>query len=505
MRIGLLPAAAVLFLPLLLSCAAGRVSGARGVAGLDALFTGGEMLPDAHWGVRVETMDGEVLYDHNGAKGFSPASTLKIITTAAALDLLGPDYTFQTTLEMAGTIHDDGTLEGDLLITGSGDPSFGSWHLDPENEREAILTAWADAVHGAGIRAIDGRVIGDGRFFTAEYIHPGWNYGDLPRWYATGSSGLAIEENAWRCEMLPGDSVGDPVRLTMIPDTSYFTVINTATTAPAGERSTAGAVNYLVEGNTFLFTRQLAIDEGLRVERGAVWDGTRYAAHLFREELIRRGIAVSGDAVNIRQLANPPAIDEPDARTPLATHTSPPLARLCEVLNRESHNFFADQILRTLGRVESGEGSYGAGTAVVKAWMEAGGAPAMEAFSMRDGGGLAAANVIQPRHLTHVLRWGHQEDSPARAAFRRSLAAASESPWLRGRMAHLREGTVYTAKTGYIGFARTIAGTITNAQGEHLAFAILCNNHAASIDEVDGAVDATLIFLSHSTREDFRP
>lgn len=501
----LLPAtlAAAMLLP---SCA-GRMTGegrAPGVAGLDALFSGGEMHPDAHWGVRVETMEGGVLYDHNGERGFVPASILKLVTTAAALDLLGPDYTFETTVEMTGTLRGDGTLEGDLVIVGSGDPSLGSWHLGPESTREAVFARWIEALRGAGVTAVEGRVLGDGRFFTPEYIHTGWNYGDLPHWYATGSSGLAMEENAWRCEIHPADSTGEPAGLVMNPDTSYFTVINRTTTLPPGAPSDAGVVNFLVEGNVFLLSRGVARGDGPVQARGAVWDGARYAAHLFREELLRAGIAVSGEALNILQLADPAAMDAPGGRVRLDGYTSPPLSLLCEVMNRESHNFYAEQILRTLGRVEAGEGSYGAGVSVVRSWMEGIGAPAMEGFNMRDGSGLAGGNILQPRHLTHVLRWAHTgAGTEAKRAFRQSLAAAAGSDWLRRRMAPIREGSNVEAKTGYIGPSRTIAGTITNSSGDMLAFAILANNHSAPIDGIDGAADATLIYLSHSTKEDF--
>ncbi|MCC5878112.1 MAG: D-alanyl-D-alanine carboxypeptidase/D-alanyl-D-alanine-endopeptidase [Candidatus Sumerlaeia bacterium] len=456
-------------------------------------------LSSAHWGILIETVEGRVLFAHNADRGFTPASTLKIITTAAALDILGPDYTFETKLEAIGTTDDEGTLHGDLVITGSGDPSLGSWHLDEENSREAVLQGWKDSLVDAGIRRIEGKIIGDGRFFTEEYFNTAWPYGFLVYWFGAGTSGLAFEENAWRATIRPGENVGDRPRIDINPDTGFFSVINDATTGEEGSASDANSINHQVEGNTFRFTGNIAVDHEVINRRGAVWDGPRYGPWLLMEMLEDGGIPVTGGALNVLQLESPQAIDEAAERRLLDVYTSPPLSRLSEVVNRVSQNFFADQILRTLGRLERNEGSYRSGIQVVGDWMESIGAPDVENLHMRDGSGLAPQNVVQPRHLTHVLKWAESvEHAPARKALRESMSSAGNSGYLTRRYSNAPGYADIRAKTGYIGFARGITGYTTNADGDRLAFAILCNNYSTTNAVVDEVADAIVVIAANA-------
>lgn len=461
-------------------------------------------LSSAHWGILIEATDGRTLYDHNGSRGFVPASTLKIITTAAALDILGPDHTFQTTLEAVGTINESGTLHGDLLLTGSGDPSPGSWHLDGENTVEAVLHVWLEAIKQAGITTIEGNILGDGRFFTPEHHNPAWPHGYLANWYATGTSGLAFGENAWRGTVYPGENIGVPPQLDIHPSPEYFTIINDATT---GEPGTPNNVYLSVHksGNNILhFSGTISIDHGEIKRRGSVWGGNRYGPWLLRKHLIEAGIQVSGEAKDIRQLADPGLIDNARERRLIHVHTSPPLSRLVDVINGTSHNFFAEQLLRYLGALERGEGSYEAGCKVLLDWMESIGAPSVGSLHLVDGSGLAPHNIVQPRHLNHVLKWAASSpDTAAKAAFRDSLSTAPGEGHLVRRLTHAPGHANIQAKTGYTQFSRTISGYTTNSDGDRIVFSIFCNNHSTDNRVVDEVADAIIVLTSRVGTMDY--
>jgi len=454
---------------------------------------------DAHWGVRVEDLDGNIIFDMNGQKSFMPASQHKVFTTSCALDMLGHDFVYETDVVYTGEII-NGTLNGDVIIVGSGDPSLGAWHGEGVMESKELLPLWVNALRGVGIENINGRIIGDGRVFTEEFINTSWNYGDLPYWYACGTSGLAMEENCFRCKIFPGENVGDLATVTWEPDTSYIDVIIETETVAAGERSTADSFNYQTEGNTIYFGGVIPKDREVVNERAAIWDGPRYAAYLFMEELEKQGFEVSGGAVNILDV-NYEQLDQSDKEL-LLTHTSPPLSELCNVVNKISHNFFADQIVRTLGYKFGDEGSFSEGTSVVRNWLEENEIPEADKFRMRDGSGLSYRNRFQPRQATALYRmfapdekffeWSNENPSSdyskaldRNTAFFLSLPESGVDGSLRNRINDEDSTGRVHAKTGYIGGARTLGGFAETYAGETLVFSMMCNNYAVATREVN--------------------
>lgn len=483
--------------------AAPEVCSSRPLAGLaadlDAIFDDPKY-GCAFWGVRVERLDGEVLYDRLGHKRFTPASNMKVFTTAAALDLLGPDFTYETRVESLGTLRDDGTLDGDLIVVGSGDPSLGAWHPDKQRSSRQVLADWAARAQAAGIRRVNGRIIGDGRCFTPEFYSDYWNYGDLHFWYGAGSSGLAIEENAYRAIIRPGARVGDPGLLEIIPSTSYLTVINEIRTVEIGGPSTADSVPCQAEGNTRRFVGPIALDKPEINERGSVWDGAGYTAHLFMEELERQGISVTGPPVNIRMLEESEiaAIDEGGSagvRRMLARTVSPPMSELAKVVNKPSHNFFADQVVRTLGYRRLGAGDFQHGAKAVRDWLQEIEVPEPDSFQMRDGSGLARGNAFQPRQMTCVLRHMRKSER-AGASFVESLPIGNVDGTLSERLKDSSTSGNVRAKTGYISNVRCLSGYVTTADGEELVFSMMCNQYVVPTSEVNASQDAACKVLA---------
>lgn len=446
---------------------------------------------NAHWGMHVITLDGETLFDLDSEKGFVPASNMKLFTTACALEKLGPDFTYETKVQATGVI-EDGTLNGDIVVVGSGDPSLGAWHPDESNNAQKVFDDWIGKLRQAGIKKINGNIVADGRVFNDEFISEDWDYYDLPYWYAAGSSGLAIEENCFRTDIIAGENVGDPPTITINPETEYVTFVNDVETVAEGGSNNADIVWRETEGNHFLYDRTVVVGKTIN-ERGSVWDGELYTVFLFKEALERAGIDVLGEPLNIRHMHDAWRIDKAE-KTTLATSVSPPLSDICKTINNVSHNFMADMVLRTLGYKFGEEGGFGAGAKVVEDWLDEIGAPQADRFSMKDGSGLAQSNFVQPRQMTHMLRY-MKSQSPASEAFVNSMSSAGESGWIKDRMKDTPLAGKVRAKTGYIGNMRGLSGYIQQDDGDTIVFSSFCNLFTCRLGEVDSATDAALIAI----------
>jgi D-alanyl-D-alanine carboxypeptidase/D-alanyl-D-alanine-endopeptidase (penicillin-binding protein 4) len=360
-----------------------------------------------------------------------------------------------------------------------------------------LFATWIGKIREAGIRSISGNIIGDGRVFTEQYYYGGWEVEDLPYWYAAGSSGLALEENCYRFLSAPGEKVGDKARITLIPDTDYVTVVNETRTGEPGSGTDLDIVYRDPEGNTVRFARSIALDKEPFQQRGSVWDGPRYAAFLLMEALEREGIEVEGGALNIRSLGDPGQFDRipPGGRRLLVVHTSPPLSRITAIINKPSHNFFADQVLRTLGAQKGKAGSFEGGVDVVKDWLRSIDAPDVDHFQMLDGSGLARRNYVQPRQFCSVLRTLYN-NLELREVYYDSLPIAGKDGGLDNRMTwDSTRGNVH-AKTGYIGNVRSLSGYVTTASRGVVVFSFLVNQNLEGVSEADTVIDEACRILA---------
>ena len=448
------------------------------------------------WGVRIEKLDGEVIYDRNGNKNLIPASNMKIYTTAAALDILGADFQYETRLEAQGNITPDGLLEGSLVIVGSGDPSLGSWHIDNNTGSYVLLKTWVDNVKQAGIKEISGDIIGDGRVFSDDYYCLNWDIEDIFYWYGTGSSGLAIEENCFRFTTAPGKKVGDKAIITIDPDTKYIKIENEVITANPNGPKTADIVWRDPESDIVRFAGAIPVNAKPFMQRGSVWDGTLYTATLFKEALEKESVKVNGIARNIRDIPDPEMnLNSEEKRTLLATYISPPLSELIAVVNKPSHNFFADQILRTLGCHAGDEGSFKEGAKVVKKWLKKIGAPNADSFLMQDGSGLARRSFVEPAQICSILRYMINKEETGKY-FYDSLPIAGVDGDLKNRMKSApTKGNVH-AKTGFISHVRSLSGYVTAANGEMLVFSMIANNFTVPVSHANKLHDKACRILA---------
>lgn len=440
------------------------------------------VLHDAFCGVLVQSMDsGEILYSRNEDKLFLPASNMKLLTGAAALVKLGPDFTFETRVVTDGSI-ENGVLRGNLLVIGGGDPTIsGRFFKDDGLE---LLGQWTKRLKSLGINEITGDVVAVDDFFDQERWGNGWSWNDLPYPPAAEVGTFQLAENVVTVWV---KSEGESTAITMNPSTSYITVNNHVVV----ESDAKVEVEWEYEplSKTISLEGRLP-PQGSDYGSFAVHDPSTYFAHVFRETLEMDGIKVDG--------ADYSSEEAPADGTELILRKSPPLREILPVMLKVSQNLYAETLLKTLGKIGSGEGSYEAGKKQLLGILESFGIPPEENI-IQDGSGLSRLNYVTPRTLLHVLSFMHRD--PNFPIFYDALSIAGVDGTLAGRMKGTQAENRVHAKTGSLANARSLSGYVTTADGELLAFVLLVNNFSAPRQSVDSLQDLALQRLASFSRK----
>lgn len=429
-------------------------------------------LPRAIWGLHVvDLASGRTVLARNADLTLLPASTMKLLTTATALDALGADYRYTTRLYHFGETS-GGTLSGDLVIRGAGDPTFGSeWvSADP-------LKAWAEALYQAGVRRIDGRIIGDDDRFEDLAYAEGWDVSHIAtESYAPASGGLAWNDNMLDVRFRRGQASVEPEGLVEF-------VTNVAAGRGGGGRLNVSRVvgtNQIQLGGTvpsgYNGTVQIPVE-----------NPTLYATAAFAERLAEAGIAVDAEILDVDELSQTPRYESAE---PLRAYVSPPLRSIIERINRKSDNLYAEHLFRTL----STSGSTTASARRVKDFLAEAGA-STDGLSIVDGSGLSRKDMITPEAMGALLAYMHTHE--ASGAFRRSLPqGGGAGSTLRNRMG----GVPVRAKTGSLMAVRCLAGYVDGPRGEPLAFVIMANNYTTRGGRITQAMDRIVRALSTGER-----
>lgn len=468
----------------------------------------------AHWGISVTTLDGSPVYALNDQQYFKPASNAKLFTTAAALALLGPDFTMKTYVVAEGPVSPDGRLRGSLRLIGGGDPTLSgraypyNGHTERPEPPLYALDDLAAQVAASGIKSVDGTIVADDTLFAFERYGSGWGQDDLMWDYGAPVSALTVNDNVRYLTLAPGARAGDaavPTWNPPLPDDADI-LKNTATTSTAGSQEHLG----LDRQPDQAFLRAYGtIPAGSKPDGFgiAVQDAAKFAGDGFAQALANHGITgnpavqvshrLSGDTQEFEKESEQPLALRPLASTPLpfnlpsnarivAQRASPPLSQIVTVVNKVSQNLHAEILLRLLGKAEGDDGSIAQGARVVRQFLiSAGVSP--EGFFFYDGSGLSPQDVITPRAATTLLRYAARQ--PWGSVYRASLPVGGVDGTLDNRfMQPSLKGKVF-AKTGTISGVHTLSGYLTAASGRTLVFSILCNNHSPVTDTTRGAMD----------------
>lgn len=431
------------------------------------------------WGVSIYDLDRDsVLYRRNSDRGFLPASNQKLFTTAAALDLLGSTYRYETTLSFDGTTKDS-VMQGDLRLTGSGDPTFGS----TARGRSDPFRDWADRLAEMGVRRIEGRLLGDDNAFREGFYPDGWNVNYLTR-DKGGQMGLTAGGLSYRDNSVPvtvqATRPGNPPEVFIRPD-GVVELENRAVTSERWRGSTL-LINRTFSTNKLVLTGSVARSyEGVR--NVPVSDPTAFALRVFRKRLEAAGIETDLDLVDLDSLDTGPEEGEP-----LFVNVSPPLSEIVEVINKESNNFYAEQVLRTYGWGGSTRG----GSRRTESFLRRAGIDT-RAITIKDGSGLSRKNLITPRAFRELLV--RMDEHSEQSAFFASLPQGGErGTTLRSRLAR----SEVRAKTGSLAFVRALSGYVDRPDGTRVAFTLLANNYTGPSYQITHTMDDIIRLVTAS-------
>lgn len=464
---------------------------------MDAIFND-PVFARATFGVRVESLaDGRVLYTRNSEKLVVPASNMKLLTMAVAAEKLGWDFTFETRLYADGPVV-DGTLRGDLIVVGGGDPSIDSQNFGAS----PVFDEWADALRAAGIRRVEGRLIGDDNLFDDSTLGPGWAWDYLGDGYAAGSSGLNYNENTAIIRIWPADTAGAPARIELSPAGHSLTVVPKVITSAAG--GTASLSHFRNPGSDVLeISGTIPVGRAVVVRTAAVENPTQFFVSAFKAALEAQGIFVRGGAWDVDALPAPaaptlPATTSHSDRQLIATRKSLPLSALGAYFLKESQNFYGETILKTLGQRFGRAGSTVAGRRVVSETLTGWGIPA-DSYVMYDGSGLSRYNYVSADAIVTLLKhvWN---DERLRGPFLAALPVSAQDGTLGSRMRNTVLAGRVQAKTGTISNVRSLSGFLITESGERLIFSMIANHFTASSAQVDGVVEKALAYLATNSR-----
>jgi len=428
---------------------------------------------DARWSILVVSLDrGDTLFSHDPDLSLVPASNMKLVTTAAALHHLGPNYRFRT-WAMADAPVTDGRLEGDLVLFGTGDPG------NSDRLRESQDSAFeelARQLRSAGVRSIAGDVVVDGGYFSGPMLGPDWDPGDLNESFAAPVSAVTYNENIVTLQIAPSIAGRAPA-IAEEPEGGGFAYRNNARTVTGRPRPR-------------LWLERLSPNEPIRIEgeiqtggatiwrRLTVAHPELFAARGFLSVLEAEGITVDGDARTAESGALRTAVLAPrrsDARDfrILGAVESPPLVEYLRVVNHVSHNLFAEAVFKTVGRVVSGEGSFSGGARVVQNFLDEVVGVSPRSARVLDGSGLSSGNIMSAGAFVRVLQTIAASDDWE--AFEGTLPVAGQRNGLR-RMYRTAAAGNLRAKTGTIEGVSSLSGVVRTRAGERLLFSILVND-----------------------------
>ena len=451
---------------------------------------GKEPASKAEWGLLiVDAETGEALYEQNSAKYFVPASNMKLFSTALALEKLGPEFRFHTTLESNGAVSAEGELTADLVLVGRGDPNLSNrkFPFDLKEEfdgpPEKALAELADSLLARGVKSISGDIVADDSYFPRESYPSGWEIDDMVWEYGAAISPIVVNDNTTTVTLTPA-APGEPVQSSIAPATVDFLVDNQVLTSPANAKP------------DITLTREpgahLVVVRGTLPEKSAprklvlaIKEPALHAATLLKQLLEQRGVKISG---SVR--AQHEAIS--GARTVLVDHTSIPLRDEIKLVNKISQNLHTEVLLRAAAR-QSGTWDSADDLMKYAADFYAGAGISPGDVLQTDASGLSRHDLVAPSAVVALLRYAQKQ--PWFATYYGSLPVAGVDGTLEERMKNTPAAGRVHAKTGSVEHVRNISGYADTPGGRRLIFSFLSNNGAGKNHEVIDALSGLCVAM----------
>lgn len=409
----------------------------------------------------LDAETGKEVFSAHPNMGLAPASTLKTLTSITAFNLLGADFKFQTLFGYSGTVDAAGTLNGDVIIRGGGDPTLASWRY-PQTKENNILTQLVTALQQAGIKKINGRIIGDDSLFDTQAVPDGWIWQDVGNYYGAGASALCWRENTFDIKY-ETSTVGNPVKVIgTSPAMPYIDFRSEVTTGAPGTGDHSYA--YVPVGSKNMYVRgSYSTDKAGKSISVSMTDPAYDAAWRLSDTLKRIGISVSGEPASVTTLtaANLPL---PAMSKTLTSINSPDMGKIVYWLNKKSINLYAEQLIKTIAQRSGKKVSTKGGVSAVKSFWQAKGIDSA-ALNIYDGSGLSPGDRITTSALAQILRTA--ADQPWFDVFYESLPLYNNM--------HMKSGTIADV-VAYAGYQ--------THQGRKLCFSAIINNYTGSTTSV---------------------
>jgi len=448
------------------------------------------------WGIEVvELASGKTLYSRDGGQLFIPASNLKLFTTAAALEKLGPDFIFRTTVESEAAPDAEGRV-ADLYLVGRGDANLGSrllpyaYKSPRQNPADKVFQELADQVKARGVREVTGDLIADDSYYLWEPFSHNWAADDLQWGYGAPVSALAFNDNALVLHVQPARKPGDRAEVWLDPVPDYYRLNNRLETSAAGSPKRV-YVERAPDSMELDVWGQIPHDAGADSDTVAINHPPQLIGELFRRALEARGIIVRG-RVEVRHYSRLEAASMADpfpklpARLVLAQHASLPLREEIKVTNKVSQNLHADMLLRTLAHELRNYGSLTVGLEVLNTFCAQAGIEPGETF-FSDGSGLSREDLVTPHAIVKLLVF--MARSPRFDIFFDSLPVAGVDGTLGERFTGTPATGKIHAKTGSVAHVNTLSGYMDLPAGRLLAFSILGNSYTLKDGEGEAILD----------------
>ncbi|MDP4222463.1 MAG: D-alanyl-D-alanine carboxypeptidase/D-alanyl-D-alanine-endopeptidase [Bacteroidota bacterium] len=439
----------------------------------------------AHASVSVcflDATDGRIVYQYDSEKSLIPASVLKLITSSAALELLGPQYRFRTLLGYSGSLNrTTGKLTGDLIIKGGGDPALGSEYFS--DHYSSLFKNWIVAVKDLGIKKIEGRVLVDDSRYDYQPVPPKWLWEDLGNYYGAGVYGLSVFDNTFRIHFRTLSEGTLPEIISITPASCKYELSNWL--IASGDKDN-GYVFSAPYGNSGWLGGSIPANREDFVLRASIPDPPLFLAKVLNNMLDSAGIKISGQPTTSR-LLKMPYEKEPVL---ISEVLSPPLEEIIEVLNHESMNLYAEHLLKEMGKVFKDSGSTAAGLEVLNQYLNDTGI-GTDGIYLTDGSGVSPLDAISSGKMAELL-FHLKYNGKYFSEFYRSLPDAGKEGTLKSAFTDPVFDSKLRAKSGSMTRVRSYAGYLKAKTGRDLVFCIIINNFSGPSQAIVEGIEEIL-------------
>lgn len=421
----------------------------------------------------VDMQTQEVIAQHQPDLALKPASTLKLLTTASALELLQPDYKFQTRLEYSGTIDTNSrVLHGSIIIKGGGDPTLGSAYFE-QTKVHTFLNHWLEAFKELGIDSVNGGIIGDASLYHPDPIPNTWSWINLGNYFGAGACGLSIYDNSYTIHFSTGYSLGDTAIINGIVPYIPELVLENAVIADSINYDNTNIFGAPFQ-NKRIVRGTLPLNRADFQVKGSVPDPAYMAAYELHRILSDNGIKINAVPTSLRQMQA--STNKLNQRTTFDTIYSPPLSEIVKQTNTKSINLFAEHFLLQIAMESGGMAFTDSATKIMKRFWKNRGMD-VQGLSVADGSGLSHYNALTPRQMVYLLSY-LKNTSPYFDVFYESLPHANNPGTLKNYFAKNPEIKTVRAKSGTLKGSKAFAGYVMSKSGREIAFCVIATNYS---------------------------